>query len=397
MSVALVASMLVHVPLTPLILLLTFFLRVSEVHTTPPDDVVDPPLVAIEFIDEPTREPPPPAGGSIAPESNTQLAAKAPAPAGSRDPSAGKEPAEPAALGDDETGERDSLGSLTPSQDEPAVQIVVWPSSLRAHPLAADLAKVLRCGPFGVALTRAQIDPLEDVDAALFAGPRLFDPSSYATAILHHMPEGRVLLSLTRMLAPKDAFIAPKAARIQIAHAVRIVSVDRGDVLLAVPERSGKKSAQAAARVAIPAARGRALALSLRKSALTATSLGLHLPGTLERLRMEIRASANGTFFVDLELSDENDALARAHVAAVASEVDGALREIAEVSQMARFVAPLVGLAVNPSFSPPEFDFAPAGRVIRGRAVVTPEEARALLASVAPFVCVWPKTGSVAK
>ncbi len=387
--IALAISAVLHVPLTPLMLLFDFFGRVLAIEKARAIDYdSDQVTIAVDLapspapaaangdttadtIDDPTRSGPARGSRSEEPTPDDE------ADFGKRNPAADS---------------NDVAGAFGLFDGEPNVTLELWFSPLRDHPLAAPVESLLTCSLLGAATERAGAG-LDDLDAAVFAGPRLNDASRYTMAVGHHMSDERLARALTRMLPPHGSFVAPKVARIALGGATRIVFSSGPSVLVAMPEKVWKQLKAIPNRLSIPPARGRVLSLTMREPALPLGKLGIDVPKTVERMVLEVSAPSEGAT-LKLRFDDTDEAAASADAIVIGREIDRALAEVGQLTAAMHVLAPVIGAPPALDVSLPHMDFTADGRVIHGEARLDAAQVSKLLSALSPFVCVPGRRGA---
>jgi hypothetical protein len=72
------------------------------------------------------------------------------------------------------------------------VTMTVWFSAMRDFPQSDALRPIVTCGLLGNTMQKAGIDPMRDLDGAMFSGQQLQDPAKFTAALQHRMQPQQV-------------------------------------------------------------------------------------------------------------------------------------------------------------------------------------------------------------
>jgi hypothetical protein len=399
-GLALLVALAVHLPATPLMRVFGFFstlidLRNAERYEYDAGAVT----ISVELAEPPTPKPSrdnvravtmetpgePPASDPVklpraheSPPPEPDKTAAQPAAEASAKP-AHKGPKEPPGIS----------GEISKSlQGKPNVTLSVWPSSIRSHPLGESTRPLLSCGPLGAALIRSGIDPLQDVDAVMFAGPRIQDPAKFTVAVQHTMSPQALHQAVDKLVRGRGGWIDPGAARVRIASANRVIFEHGPRLVFAAPEQGWEQIRAIKTPLSIPEGRGRALSVNLVHPALPLRKMGMRLPDSLREMHMDVYVSISGDCEVQVEFEDADEPSARRHAASINLQVRDLLWQIQRVSNLATM------LSSGPSMDIelPELQLVADERNVVGKATLTRTQAAALLARIAAMVCSPSKT-----
>lgn len=389
---ALVVSFLLHLPLMPIVLAFGLLSRMERAREAASQDYLqNAPTIAVELLTEfpsvssrpPTSSPPqtmepmPP----DAPRSGGEVpGSDALAEGGPED---GEGEATELATPSEEAGEEESLGTL---EGEANVTMNLWMAPMREHALAPRLRTMLDCGKLGATLRRARLDAFSDVDAAVFAGPRLDDPAQYTAALSHHLAPLRLRTSLAYLTRPHGLWLDESSVRIHAAGATRIVYERGPSLVLATPESVWRKLKESERPMRMPIAKGRALSLTVREPAMAFRRLGLDLPASLTKMRLDAYPERGGGVDLRLRLEDRDEAAARQDREKIAKEIELALSELRQVTALSRVFASVLG---TPSLDVelPRFRFTTEGSAVVAVARMNANQVDAMLAQLEPLVC----------
>ena len=387
---SLVVSFLLHVPLLPIALVIGLFWRwerAAEAMKT--DYVANEATIAVDLL-EPSAPTPPPPPQMPAPANTPTVEivddARTDSELGPDDAAEVHEIVE-AAQAEPSFAANEAEGSLGTLEDEANVTLSLWMSNMRGHELSPLLASMLACGKLGATLRRVDIDPLRDVESAVFAGPRLNDPSQYTAALSHRLPQPRLKRALARLTWPHGRWLDESAVRVRAAGATRVVFQRGEQLVLATPERVWEKLRASSRAVRLPPSRGRVFSLGLREPSMALARLGLDLPESLVRMRLDAYALADGQVEMRFRFEDRDEADAQAHRNAIAREVELASQQLHQAGKVAGLLRPLGAVPLDLDLNPPRFRFASEGKTIVAVTSLTSEDARSLLRQLVPLVC----------
>lgn len=384
---ALLVSLFLHLPLMPIVLLIGFLSRIDRVKEAAKQDYqANEVTVSVELLPASPRQPSPQASNEAA----AQAAELASLPRGEGEELAdgtGAEAKEEEAAVEPSLEASDEDGSLGTLEGEANVTLSLWMSTLRQHELAVALRSMLGCGKLGSTLKRAQVDAFDDLEAAVFAGPRLDDPTQYTAALSHRLPEARLRKAFARLTWPEGRWLDESAVRIRAAGARRVVFERGPKLVLATPEPVFQKLRASSRKMAIPSSNGRAFSLSLREPSMALARIGLDLPSTLTRMRLDAHARPNGGVELRIRFEDRDEATARENAPKLAAEVDVAIRQLRQVGALSKMLAPILGTRNAMDFEIPRFRFTVEGASIVGMASIDAAQASSILSKLTPFVC----------
>lgn len=284
----------------------------------------------------------------------------------------------------------ESDASLSIFDEEANIVLSLWISTMRQHALAPTLKTLLQCGKLGATLRRAKLEAFEDIETAVFAGPRLDDPAQYTGAFSHSLSELRLRQAFARLTSPNGRWIDDTAVRIQAAGATRIVSHREPSLVLVTPERVYRELRGSSRRMSMPGSAGRALSIKLREPSMVLRRLGLDLPDSLERIYIDAYPQKEGGVDIRIRFEDRDETAARAHLPKVSNELESAFREFHQAMRLSRFLGPWLGQGRALKIHLPRIHFRSQGSNIIGMASLGSLEAEATLSSLTPFVCEHP-------
>lgn len=382
-------SLFVHLPLLPIVLVIGLLSRIDRAKEAAQYDYqANDATISVELFS-------PLPSQSRAGDEALETAQAAMVPSGSE--GAGHDLVNEAAIDIGEISEagegeeaEEKEASLGEIEGEPNVMLSLWLGEMRDEKLAPTLRKLLACGKLGAALRRAQVEALDDLEAAVFAGPRLDDPRQYTAVLSHRLPRARLQMALSKLTWPRGKWLDEDAVRVRAAGATRVVFRRGEHLVLATPEPVWEKLKGSSRAMSLQSSRGRALSLMLREPTMALLRLGLKVPDTLSRMRLDIYPRAGGDIEIALRFDDRDEATARENAPKISAEIDGALRELRQAATLSRLFAPFTGRDF--AFVPPRLHFAAEGSAILGRGKLSEAQVLTMLDKLSPFVC---ETGGV--
>lgn len=376
-----------HLPIMPIVLVFGLMTRMERAQEAAKQDYqTTEATISVELLPAPPPSPP-----RIEPTASKSAPSRAA-------PQPTDVPEEPTVGGEPQPAETDPGGEVPVQAAEPDalpgelegeanVTLDLWFSTMREHELAPLLRGLLRCGKLGATLRRAELDALNDLDAAVFAGPRLDDPAAYTAALSHRLSPSRVKRSLSKLTWPRGKWLDESAVRIQAAGATRVVFERSASLVLAAPEPLWQKLRTTSRTMAMPSSNGRAFSLMLRDPAMPLGRIGLDVPKTIARMRLDAYAQTNGNVELRLRFDDQDEAAARENAPRLAAEIESALGQLRQVGSLSKVLAPLLGARSDLDFALPRMRFVARGKSIEAMATMPPADVEKILAKLTPFLC----------
>lgn len=272
------------------------------------------------------------------------------------------------------------------------VTFTVWFSTMRDYPSADSLRPMLSCGFLGAAFQRAGVDPINDLDGALFAGQKLNDPAKYVVAIHHHMPTDRVHEAIDKLVRPKGEWIEPDVAKFHAARANRVVFPHGPSLLFITPEAGWQQVRSINKPLGIPQGRGRVLSLNLLKPSIPFKKLGLRLPASVTEMRLDLFLSVTGSAELQLRFEDRDEGSAARHAPEIHERLKDFLWQLQRVSDLSGLLESSTGTESG-SAALPDIAAVADGKAIVGQATLTQQQTRQLVGKVSALMCAKPKGG----
>lgn len=115
--------------------------------------------------------------------------------------------------------------------------------------------------------------------------------------------------------------------------------------------------------------------------------LGLDLPETLVRMRLDAYALTGGQVEVRLRFEDRDEVQAQAHRHQIARELELASQQLRQLGKLAALFGPFGTAAVDPKLNLPRFRFGVESKTIVAVARISEADVRRLLDQLVPLVC----------
>lgn len=322
----LAASALLHLFLTPGPALLGLVAMLPAIELTSGEEFVEVELTAIPVgpvAPEPTLDKSIPAepepAAPMAPPEEDENAEDAPdEPARSPEP-VSPAPAEPVAEGPRETeafGDpvalAGSAGSIADSNAN--VKLFLFTEVIRTHPLGVKIGELLRRTPqwrdfFGP----SNIDPVEDIDRVLIAGPQLRNSSEVVAVVQHKMGRDRIEAAFNGLVARQGKWIDQPGlvAKARADGADRVFAAPNDKVVLVAPLTLEKQVRAMGAETKFPpSAKDVALTAYIVTPANVAKGTGIQLPKSIKWARLDLRPLAGGGAVLKILALDETEEMA---------------------------------------------------------------------------------------
>jgi hypothetical protein len=401
---ALVVAALIHLPATPLMMLFSFVATLIDLKDADRVDYNPEPMtIAVELAEplqsKPAAAPPKddvkavqmepespseavklPKGEERQPEAKAEQPDKDPASEAAEQKKAEEEKKKkPEALG--------ITGEVSKSvEGKTNVTLTVWFSTMRDYPSSDSFKPMLACGLLGAAFQRAGIDPVQDLDGALFAGQQLNDPKDYLVAVHHHLPKEQMHEAIDKLLRPKGTWLQADVAKFYAAKSQRVVFPHGEKLLFITPEKGWQQVRAIRKPLAVPAGRGRVLSLNLLKPSIPFKKLGFKLPASLTEMRLDVFLSSTGTAEVQLRFEDRDAESAQRNAPIVGARLKDFLWQVQKVSDLSGLIAPSAG-----AVQLPELPLVADDKAVVGQATLTEEQTRQLMDRVGALLCSKPK------
>jgi hypothetical protein len=212
------------------------------------------------------------------------------------------------------------------------VTLVIWFSTIREHPLGAQVGALFSCNVQWRDFLGDLVDPLRDLDGVMVTGPRMADSSKIVALAQHHMDEAKVaeLMSTIGARAKRNGsggplptghegmvavrFFADRADRIALTHPTHMIAVTPPEGFEQLRDMKGP--------LTFPPGRGRALSATIVNPwRPTNKFFGTRLPETLTQVRINIAAANDGGVDIEAEFDDRDADSAKAHAELVSQQV----------------------------------------------------------------------------
>lgn len=398
-------SLVLHSPLTPFAALLGLlgFLGLSD-----PVEAQDlPPITAIPvdiLYDEPTEAEPEPVASEPAeptpapPEPEPEVAALEPAPAPEA-PDAGVEEAQDAGADASEPAEPEMgdpvalSGSAGKIADENAnVRIKIDTEKVREHPLGAKIGQVLaRVPQWHDFLGPAKLDPIQDIDRLLIAGPQLRDSSEVIAVLKYNVEQSAMEAAIDGLVQRSSGRWLPgptKAASARADRAERIFSFIAPGLLAIVPPSAERDALRPRPKgLTFPPIPGDAvLTAFIQTPHKVYTGLPFRFPESFQWVKASVMPAEDGGAIASIEAQDESESEA-------AANADWLERSVVAVTSPRGLAAAAAQFLYGGDKFIQEVSFRAEGAKIRGTLRLTASQLHIILSMVEGIVNSWaPKT-----
>jgi len=411
---ALVVAAVVHLPMTPVMMLFSFissFIDIKDAERVDYDAGVT--TISVDLDPTQAQQPPPPSREKVnaqqveaPPDPNSAIKlpkgeerpAEAKTEAQEKDPKAEAEAKKEEPPKPEEKKKKPEELGLTGElnkgvQGKTNVTLTVWFSSIRDYPQGEEVRPLLKCGLLGATFDRAGIDPVRDIDGAMFAGQQLNDPKGFTVAVQHNLDDQKIHDAMDRLVKPKGSWIDEKAAKFYAVRAQRVAFPHGGKMLFVTPEQGWQQVRAIKNPLGIPASRGRVLSLNLLRPSIAFKKLGLRLPDSLTELRLDIYLSVTGDSEIMIRFEDKDAASASRHADEITRRVKDFFWQVQRVADVASLVTSSSSAG---NVELPEMAFLPDEKAIVGQAKLTHDQTTALVGRLVPVLCAKPKSAPAA-
>ncbi len=255
------------------------------------------------------------------------------------------------------------------------VRLMVFTDRIRNHPLGSRIGTLLGAvdqwkdffGPTG-------LDPIKDVDRILIAGPQL-RKSSEVVAVL------RVNVANDKLRAAVDALVkrdgqwldaGVPAARMQADRAERVIVLPAPQIVVVAPPSAEKHALSLGPGLKFPNPKGNEAMTTFVVTPWRAfVGIPFEIPKSIKWVRMKITATSDGGAVAEIVAEDESAESASKHAEELASGID-------KVTHPKVF-----GFQVVALLEPVKFNAV--GSEIHGTVVATPKQLSRLLEAVATY------------
>jgi hypothetical protein len=214
------------------------------------------------------------------------------------------------------------VGSLRRTvQGKPNVELVMWFSAMRTHPLGVRVGEILSCNPQWRDFIGDAVDPVKDLDGVFLFGPRVVDSSKLTVAVQTRMDQQKVHAVMDGLVRQSgqtagwlDAGAGTLAARVHADRADRIVMTHPTNMIYVTPPEGYAQIAGIREPMSLPPGKGRALSLMMVTPWRALRRVGWILPETVSEMRLDIVAADDGGADITIEFDDQDAVAAEEHV-----------------------------------------------------------------------------------
>ena len=281
-----------------------------------------------------------------------------------------------------------SAGKVTDANAN--VRLLIFNDRIRSHPLGKRIGTLLGAaeqwkdffGPGG-------LDPVNDVDRVLIAGPQLKD-SSGVVAVL------KVSADPTRVKAAVDALVqrdpaggwldaGVSAARAKADRAERVFVLPRPGIVVVTPPSAADHALKVGKSLRFPRPKGKeALTTYVITPWRAFRGIPFQVPKSIKWVRMKIIPTENGGAYAELVAEDESEAAAKKNAQLLTTRLNTVtridLRKKGGVfGKAARFLLGDEVKLVEP------VAFTSKGKQIHGKVVATPKQLGSLLEAISGY------------
>ncbi len=210
------------------------------------------------------------------------------------------------------------------------VRVLVFNDRLRKHKLAPKLGEILAnirqwrdfFGPSG-------INPVNDLDRILIAGPQLRDSSKLVVVVQHHVKRDRMRDAVAALVKgpPSGRWIDDAPFPAALAHAdraERIVALPDVGVAIIAPKTTQKQVLSIKPGLVFPAGRGQEIVTAYVKEPWRYTNRLFQVPKTIKWLRLVVFEGNDGGAIVRILAEDGSPELAKKHARQLTRDVNKA-------------------------------------------------------------------------
>lgn len=197
------------------------------------------------------------------------------------------------------------------------VRVLLHTDVVRRETVGPRIAGLLRRTPqwadfFGP----ARIDPLEDVDRVLIAGPSLRSTENLIAVVSHHLEPERVNAAFGALVERGGEWVRqePPLARARADRADRVFAAPNSHIVAVAPPSAEKSLSKLKRSISFPKGpEGVAAQLFIQSPSSLLGLFRIKVPSTLKRAHAEARSQPDGGARFDLTIEDESPESASKH------------------------------------------------------------------------------------
>jgi hypothetical protein len=271
---------------------------------------------------------------------------------------------------------------------KPNFTMAMWFHPMRGHALSTTIDGMFACAPEWRPFVAQGIKPLTELEGVMVSGPQLSDSSKSMAAVQHKMNGERLRELFSGIVGggpkPGQWLVAEQAAKVQIHRKERVLFQHARDMVFVAPPDSWESVYGLKEPLSLPAANGRALALTLQSPSRPLKKLGLDLPARLSEMRLEVFANADGS--ADMRIDFEEPSAEAAQVDA--PKVTRILSQFfGDLSQIGQTVDSLSSSGGEAKLKLPEPDFSPVDKRITAVIRFAEPQSARMLSLLGRVVC----------
>lgn len=396
--IALGLAILLHLPATPVMVVLRLMHILKAQDTPPPSSAAPPPRqIEVELQEAfhqdqqrrdqqappeppPNRQtlamPTPPAPVNFAPGAATK----------EDDPENADKPKDPKKEKVKDIGLEGLVGKIA---SKPGVTLGLWLSSLRENPLGKRVTEIAACDREWKVFVDQGVDLINDFEGALVVGPALFEPKAMTVAVKHALTQQRVhevVDGLVRRSGAHGKWLESDVATARLGKVQRILLPQQSDMFFVAPSKGWETLHNVKQPLRVPAGDGRLVSIALVPPQKVLARAGLSLPTRISELRLEAFANADASLDIRVELLDASPAAADQDV----KRISRLLHDFfADVWAIAATLGALTG--ANQGDAPrelaPRLDLTVDERTLTGMIHLSPSQTKTTLELAASILC----------
>jgi hypothetical protein len=208
------------------------------------------------------------------------------------------------------------------------VRLLIFNDRIRKHPLGTQIGALLGSaaqwqdffGPTG-------LDPIQDVDRVLIAGPQLKDSAQVVAVLKTNVPASRLKTAVDALVArdPAGTWLdgGVPAARAAADNAERLIVLPAPDIVVIAPPSVQKQALALGPKLGFPSPQGKeALTTYVITPWRAFVGLPFQVPKTIKWVRMKVIANADGGATAVIVAEDETPELAAEDAKALTERVN---------------------------------------------------------------------------
>ncbi len=224
----------------------------------------------------------------------------------------------------DPVGLAGAAGKVAPQS--PNVSLLIYTDRIRKHPLAQQFGPILASVPqWDSFFAGTHIDPIQDTDRILLAGPQFRDSSRIVAVVQYNVPQSKVKAAVSALVTrsgSRGAWLDTKvpAAKAYADRADRFFVFPSPKILAVVPS-DGLDQALKLKATTFPRAKNEAVVFFLKTPRNAFRGLAVRIPESIEWTRCSMTMSEDGGADVHIEAKDQDPASAMSTASTLSQEL----------------------------------------------------------------------------